>query len=189
MSILHCVLTPCHCPVADPSGTVYLQNLLPDSEKVADLLENILGPASASEILAASVNPQLVSARSLTSQCWWRQLVWGRCSAKAVVTRTAVSMIERKTTRCSQISFSFMTELEQTRQIGGFEWCLGSWEDGKKGRSNERFLDVSVLNRTSLLFGGFKPQLIYTHADRNLIKILDYLQWNLIFKNIYIYFF
>ncbi|XP_070186023.1 uncharacterized protein [Littorina saxatilis] len=43
----------------DPSGTVYLQNLLPDSQKVADLLTNMLGQASAAEILAASVNPEL----------------------------------------------------------------------------------------------------------------------------------
>ena len=48
--------------LTDPSGTVYLKNLLPDSQKLADLLENILGPTSAAEILAASVNPQLVGA-------------------------------------------------------------------------------------------------------------------------------
>ena len=49
----------------DPSGTVYLQNLLPDSQKLADLLDNILGPTSTAELLAASVNPQLVGTWNL----------------------------------------------------------------------------------------------------------------------------
>ncbi|XP_076450764.1 uncharacterized protein LOC143286815 isoform X2 [Babylonia areolata] len=43
----------------DASGTVHLQELLPDPEKLADLLGDILGPVSASEMLTASVNPQL----------------------------------------------------------------------------------------------------------------------------------
>ncbi|KAK7500956.1 hypothetical protein BaRGS_00007836, partial [Batillaria attramentaria] len=40
-------------------GMVSLQSVLPDSERVAALIEDVFGQSSASEVLAASVNPQL----------------------------------------------------------------------------------------------------------------------------------
>ncbi|GFO38867.1 ATP-binding cassette sub-family a member 1, partial [Plakobranchus ocellatus] len=50
-------------------GTVRLQDALPDSQRVVELLYNVFGPSSSAEILATSINPEMVY-RITLAEAW-----------------------------------------------------------------------------------------------------------------------